>query len=300
MSARTPARLAVVHDTRYDYSARVDVAHHLACLRPRAFAAQAVSACELQIEPAPNRRSGHEDAFGNLRDYFAFSQPHDALQLRMHGEVLLAERRLDHALADATPWEAVRDSMRYRAEGPWVAASEFAFASPFVPVEPELCAYAAQDFTPGRPLVDAALALAQRMHAEFAFDPRSTEVGTPALEAFRARRGVCQDFSHIMIGCLRSLGLAARYVSGYLLTRPPPGKPRLVGADATHAWVEAWCPANGWLALDPTNDVLADLDHVTVAWGRDYADVAPLRGVIRGGGQVMPRVAVTVEPLGGD
>lgn len=296
MSARTPARLAVVHDTRYDYSARVDVAHHLACLRPRAFAAQAVSACELQIEPAPNRRSGHEDAFGNLRDYFAFSQPHDALQLRMHGEVLLAERRLDHALADATPWEAVRDSMRYRAKGPWVAASEFAFASPFVPVEPELCAYAAQDFTPGRPLVDAALALAQRMHAEFAFDPRSTEVGTPALEAFRARRGVCQDFSHIMIGCLRSLGLAARYVSGYLLTHPAPGGERRIGADASHAWVSVWSPQAGWVDLDPTNGIAVDREHVTIGWGRDYRDVPPLAGVIQGGGAHVLSVAVTVTP----
>jgi transglutaminase-like putative cysteine protease len=152
-------------------------------------------------------------------------------------------------------------------------------------------------FTPERPLLDAALALNHHVHSTFEYKPFSTSVATGALQAFKLRKGVCQDFAHVMIGALRSLGLAARYVSGYLLTRPPPGQPRMIGADASHAWVMVWCPAHGWVALDPTNDVVAGNDHVTLAWGRDYGDVAPLRGVIRGGGRAQPAVAVTVEPV---
>ena len=166
-----------------------------------------------------------------------------------------------------------------------------------MPIDDALRAYAASDFTPGRRLIDAALALTRRMHREFTFDPTSTEVGTHALEALRLRRGVCQDFSHVMIGCLRSLGLAARYVSGYLLTHPAPGRERLVGADASHAWVSVWCPKAGWVDLDPTNGIAVDREHLTIGWGRDYLDVPPLRGVIHGGGAHTLQVAVTVTPL---
>lgn len=290
------ARLSVLHETRYAYSTRVDLAYHLACLHPRPLAYQRVGDFALEIAPTPTHWQRHEDAFGNLRDCFSFYQAHDALEVRMHCEVDLLERHLASRLADTTSWETVRDAMRYRADSPWNVAAEFVFPSPFAPVEPALRAYAAQEFTPGRPLVAAALALTQRMHAEFAFDPKSTEVGTPALEAFRQRRGVCQDFSHIMIGCLRSLGLPARYMSGYLLTHPAPGQARRVGADASHAWVAVWSPVAGWLDLDPTNGIAVDREHITIGWGRDYRDVPPLAGVIQGGGAHTLEVAVTVTP----
>lgn len=290
------ARLSVLHDTHYEYSTRVNLAYHLACLHPRALLSQRVGNYALAIDPLPTHWQRHEDAFGNFRDCFSFYQAHDALEVRMRCDVELLERNLMASLADETPWETVRDAMRYRAHGPWMAAAEFVFPSPFAPVEPALRAYAAQDFTPGRPLIEAALALTERMHAEFVFDPKSTEVGTPALEAFRQRRGVCQDFSHIMIGCLRSLGLPARYMSGYLLTHPAPGRERRIGADASHAWVSVWSPQAGWVDLDPTNGIAVDREHITIGWGRDYRDVPPLAGVIQGGGAHTLEVAVTVMP----
>ncbi|MHA7237390.1 transglutaminase-like domain-containing protein, partial [Burkholderia pseudomallei] len=202
----------------------------------------------------------------------------------------------------ASAWEAVRERLTFRAGRPFDPASEFVFASPHVACHSDLAAYAAASFTPGRPLVQAAWELMRRIHADFAYAPNSTDVGTTALDALALRQGVCQDFAHVMIGALRSLGLAARYVSGYLLTQPPPGQPRLIGADASHAWVEVYDPAwpedGGWLPLDPTNDRAPGDDYVMLSIGRDYADVTPLRGVIRGGGadQVLT-VGVTVEPL---
>jgi len=177
------------------------------------------------------------------------------------------------------------------------AALEMTLDSPLVPGSADFAAYAAPSFPPARPLLEGARDLTHRIHGDFQYDKAATDVSTPVAEVMRRRHGVCQDFAHVLIGACRSLGLAARYVSGYLLTQPPPGTPRLVGADASHAWAAVWCPPHGWLALDPTNDVPVGQDHVTLAWGRDYADVAPLRGVIRGGSGNAPRVAVTVEPL---
>lgn len=293
----TPARLQVVHETQYTYSSRVDVAYHQACLHPRTLPMQEVVSHALQIEPEPTQRSERIDAFGNARDQFAYFLPHEALSVRMESEVVLQPRDIDAALAATVPWEEAAEALRYHAGQPWQAASEFSFASHYVPVDDALRAYGASDFTPGRGLIDAALALTRRMHREFTFDPNSTEVGTHALEALQLRRGVCQDFSHVMIGCLRSLGLAARYVSGYLLTHPAPGRERLIGADASHAWVSVWCPQAGWIDLDPTNGIAVDREHLTIGWGRDYLDVPPLRGVIHGGGAHTLQVAVTVTPL---
>ena len=195
--------------------------------------------------------------------------------------------------------EAVRERLSYRRGQPYHAATEFSFASPYIPRHADFVAYATESFAPGRPLMQAARHLMSRIHADFAYTANATDAGTPALESLRLRRGVCQDFAHVMIGCLRSLGLAARYVSGYLLTEPPPGQPRLVGADASHAWVSVFCPdARGgfWVDFDPTNNLLPDTAHITLAWGRDFGDVSPLRGVILGGDTHMPDVAVTVLP----
>jgi transglutaminase-like putative cysteine protease len=192
--------------------------------------------------------------------------------------------------------------MRYHRSAAWDAASEFVFASPYVPRDEKFLAYARPCFTPGRPLYQAASELMERIHADFDYETQATDISTPALEALEMRKGVCQDFAHIMLGCLRSLGLAARYVSGYLLTVPPPGKTRLVGSDASHAWVSVYLPREdgepgAWADLDPTNNRTPGEDYVRLASGRDYSDVSPIRGVIHGGANHTLSVAVTVTPL---
>ncbi|PRH47062.1 transglutaminase family protein [Burkholderia multivorans] len=311
-----PGRLLrVTHDTEYRYAARVESAQHQARLQPLATPRQQLLAFSLDIEPAPESIGTEIDAFGNARASFALNQPHDALFVRSRSTVRVSApawskgargkppQAIAHpAAAHATAWEAVCERLQFRAGQPYDAASEFVFASPHVPCDPALAAYAAASFTPGRPLVQAAWDLMRRIHADFAYTPNSTDITTTALDALRLRKGVCQDFAHVMIGALRSLGLAARYVSGYLLTQPPPGQPRLIGADASHAWAAVYDPAwpedGGWLQLDPTNDRAPGDDYVMLSIGRDYADVAPLRGVIRGGGAGQElKVAVTVEPL---
>ncbi|MEY4754490.1 MAG: hypothetical protein RJA44_2165 [Pseudomonadota bacterium] len=291
--------LHVRHETRYRHDAPVELAHHLAYLRPRETDQQLIRDWSLQVRPAPDGISGgiHQsrDPWGNWRASFSHS--------RVHQELLVVSD-FQAGLSPAPPlepdrsppWEQVRERLRYRAGATYEETVEFTLGSPYATVDAALARFAAPDFRPGRPLAEAALALMRRIHVDFEYKPLSTSVSTRALDALARRQGVCQDFAHVMIGALRSLGLAARYISGYLLTQPPPGQPRLVGADASHAWVSVWCPVLGWLALDPTNAVPAALDHVTLAWGRDYADVAPLRGVIRGGGRAVPLVAVTVEP----
>ncbi|RQS74490.1 transglutaminase family protein [Burkholderia sp. Bp8963] len=307
--------LRVTHDTEYRYAARVESAQHQARLTPLATPRQQVLSFALEIDPAPEHVGTEIDAFGNARASFALNQPHDALHVRSRSVVRVTppvwsagargEPPPAIAAADAahaSAWEAVRERFRFRAGEPYDAASEFVFSSPHVACDPALAAYAAASFTPGRPLVQAAWELMRRIHAEFVYTPNSTDITTTALDALALRKGVCQDFAHVMIGALRSLGLAARYVSGYLLTQPPPGQPRLIGADASHAWVEVYDPAwpedGGWLQLDPTNDRAPGDDYVMLSIGRDYADVTPLRGVIRGGGADQElKVGVTVEPL---
>ncbi len=298
---KTTRTLRVDHETRYDYGAEVELAHHLAHLRPRDTPWQHVRDWQLEITPppAPDLATGlHQsrDSWGNWRASFSHATVHERLRVR---SVFVAELQPRPALRpEASPaWEEVAERLRYGAGVACEPAVEFVLPSVYAPHDAALAAFGREAFTPGVPLLAGALALMTMVYTRFEYKPAATSVATRAPEALAQRRGVCQDFAHVMIGAMRSLGLAARYVSGYLLTQPPPGQPRLVGSDATHAWVDVWCPVHGWLALDPTNDVPAGLDHVTVAWGRDYADVAPLRGVIRGGGQAVPRVAVTVEPL---
>ncbi|WP_241015078.1 transglutaminase family protein [Burkholderia sp. Ac-20379] len=315
VSATEPRTLRVTHDTRYRYAARVESAQHQARLRPLDLPRQQLIDFALAIEPLPEGVGVEIDAFGNQRTSFALNQPHEELFVRSRSVVRVTPPKLSAgkrgeppvsiaapAPGTATPWEAVRERLTYRAGHPYDAASEFVFPSQHVACHPDLAAYAARSFTAGRPLVQAAWDLMRRIHAEFAYTPNSTDVNTTALAALALRKGVCQDFAHVMIGAMRSLGLAARYVSGYLLTQPPPGQPRLIGADASHAWVEVYDPAwpedGGWLQLDPTNDRAPGNDYVMLSVGRDYADVTPLRGVIRGGGadQVLT-VGVTVEPI---
>ena len=215
---------------------------------------------------------------------------------------------LSPAVARELPWEAVRERFRFRKDATFDAASEFVFPSPYVPRHDDFAAYARASFVPGRAAFDVAMDLTERMYEDFAYDADSTEINTPAVEALAQRKGVCQDFAHIMIACFRTMGLPARYVSGYLLTQPPPGQPRLVGADASHAWVSVYLPgkgeddgsesAGGWADFDPTNGRQPGEDYVTLAIGRDYSDVSPMRGVLHGGARHTLRVGVTVQPVG--
>ncbi|WP_442809001.1 transglutaminase family protein [Trinickia soli] len=287
-------RLSVSHTTTYRYSTPVETALHLATVRPLDRPWQRVVTHHVSIDPAPSYESARIDAFGNEVRYFSFDAPHESLLVTSETTVVLTPRwgALD---ASATPtWEDVAAQLRFRAGGPYRPESEFVFASPNIELAPELRAYALPSFAPGVPIVAGAIDLMHRIHAGFTYEPQATAFDTPALRAFRLRQGVCQDFAQVMIGCLRSLGLASRYVSGYLRTLPPAGVPRLIGADASHAWVSVFCPDTGWVDLDPTNDVLADLDHVTLAVGRDYSDVSLLRGIILGGGAHTVDVAVHV------
>jgi transglutaminase-like putative cysteine protease len=296
-----PVRLEVEHRTGYRYAAPVSLAHHLAHLQPLADAHQRLLAFDLETVPEPVALQAELDAFGNVQHLFSVAQPHEAITVLARSRVQVVPRFCGLQTASAPPWEGVADALRYRAGAVFEPAVEFAVPSPYVPRLAELRNWALSEFTPGRPLAEAAVALMHRLHAEFSYESESTDIDTPLAQAFAQRRGVCQDFAHLLAGALRMLGLPARYVSGYLLTRPTPGRPALVGADASHAWVQVWTPhtsgvpADGWLDLDPTNALVPGIGHVRVAVGRDFGDVTPLRGVIRGGGEHTLEVGVTTR-----
>lgn len=292
-------QLRIVHDTCYAYAPAVVTAQHLAHLRPLTLPDQRVLSHRLSISPTPHECREHMDVFGNARCFFTLESPHSELCVRANS---LLQTTTPQAVAwlSSPSWEQVREQFRFRVGTPFDPASTFAFASPFVPRSPILADFANTAFEPDTPLLLATLALMARIHAEMTYASGSTGIYTPALDALAQRRGVCQDFAHIMIGCLRSLGLPARYVSGYLLTQPPPGQARLIGADASHAWVQVYAPNLGWIDFDPTNNRSGwgrpGEDYATLALGRDFGDVSPLRGVIQGGGNPHLRVAVTVAP----
>lgn len=287
----------IEHVTQYAYSSPVGLSFQLAHLRPRDDAEQACLSHSLLVDPAPERLSEGQDYFGNGLTRFELVTPHTRLSITASSKVEVVRKpRIPEASQE---WETVR---QHFAETRWgqnedSAAVEFLFPSPLVPYAPELREYASTSFAPDRPIADAALDLMRRIHEEFEFDATATHVTTSVETVLEIRRGVCQDFAHLMIGCLRALGLPARYVSGYLLTQPPAGQARLVGADASHAWVALYIPEHGWLELDPTNNMVAGDKHIMLAWGRDFGDVSPLRGVILGGGDHEVDVGVTVTPI---
>ncbi|MBX3609961.1 MAG: transglutaminase family protein [Hydrogenophaga sp.] len=299
--------LRVRHRTTYHYQSPVDMAQHMLHLSPRGTDSQQVLTHQLRIEPEPAAMHQSGDAFGNLRTFFAQQAPHEALSVLADSTVLT---QAPQPLPEGAPWKAmtwerVREHFRYRVNAPYEPTAEFVFASPLVPRDAAFSEWARPAFASGRPVLQATRALMEKIHGELVYETDSTEVTTPPLEALAQGKGVCQDFAHIMIGCLRSLGLPARYVSGYLLTQPPPGKPRLIGADASHAWVSLFVPgADGqdgqWFDFDPTNNRCGwgspGEDYVTLAIGRDFSDVSPMRGVIQGGAQHTLDVAVTVAP----
>jgi transglutaminase-like putative cysteine protease len=272
----------VSHVTTYRYEELASVCHNELRLTPRAGTHQRPRRTQLRVDPAPSALIPHLDFFGR--------------QL-----VITAKSDVEVTAAippEATPpWEAVRERLRHDRSADALDAYQFVFESPRVAPDEDVVAYAAPSFPEGRDLLEAVRDLTGRIHTEFAYDQSATTVATPVADVLRDRRGVCQDFAHLEIACLRGLGLSARYVSGYILTTPPPGTARLVGTDASHAWVSVWLGDAGWVDVDPTNDQLPSDQHVTVAWGRDYADVSPLRGVVLGGGEHQVTVAVDVAPL---
>lgn len=287
----------VEHRTRYVYSTTVSTSQHVARLAPRPLGRQRVASHVVDVEPAPAGLVERQDYFGNRVHDFTILSAHQELVVTSRSRVSV-DPRADEVSADDSPaWEQVAGALRYSKGARHSSASEFRFTSPYVETGSELAGYARRSFAEGRPLVGCAVDLMHRIHDEFTFDRSATTVTTPVARVLADRHGVCQDFAHLQIACLRSLGLAARYVSGYLLTDPPPGAPRLIGADASHAWLSVFCPRWGWVDLDPTNACLPDERHITIGWGRDYGDVSPLRGVILGGAEHVLEVGVSVVPL---
>ena len=301
--------LLVVHDTRYDYAAPVSLAHHLAHLQPLQDDAQQLLSFQLNLHPAPAQCRDSVDSMGNAQCHFSLTQGHRLLQVQAHSHVRVRQR-FAQLRADASPaWESVANRLRYAAQTHFEPAVEFAMPSLYVPRLQALREYGAPSLLPGRPVALAALDLMQRIHRDFQYQSLSTQVETPLTQVLQQRRGVCQDFAHLMMGALRMWGVPARYVSGYLLTHAPQGDVdagrAMQGADASHAWVQVWCPgtpglpADGWLDLDPTNNLVPGTGHVRVATGRDFGDVTPLRGVIRGGGRHTLTVGVTTRQAPG-
>ena len=313
MNASCAVELEVVHETRYRYTSPVSLAHHMAHLQPVHDDYQALLSFMLDVDPVPGQCRDSLDAMGNAQRHFSLAQAHSSLCVRATSRVRVAPRFAD-LQAEASPaWDVLAASLRYVARAPLQPAVEYAMPSPYVPRLPELREYAAASFPPGTPVAVGALSLMSRIYTDFQYESRSTDIDTPLAHTFAQRRGVCQDFAHLMAGGLRMLGLPARYVSGYLLTHPAetasgPAGAGLVGADASHAWVQVWCPGTpgvppagpgaGWFDLDPTNDMVPAASHVRLAVGRDYGDVTPLRGVIRGGGRHQLTVGVSTRRLG--
>lgn len=286
----------VIHKTAYSYKHAVSIAEHAVHLMPRSWPHHRCTRHELSISPQPATHSDRLDYFGNHVNLFTIQGPHREFVVEARSEVTLDGDSRPWP-ETSLPWDEVVRSLPADLSPSGLDAYQFAFESPRVRPSAELGAYAAISFSPGRPLTEALLDLTSRMHADFRFDSKATDVSTPIEEVFEKKRGVCQDFAHLQIAFLRSLNLAARYVSGYLRTFPPPGKTRLIGADASHAWVSVYHPGSGWLDVDPTNNLVPSTGHITVAWGRDYGDVTPVRGIILGSRDLTLKVEVDVEEL---
>ncbi len=285
----------VKHVTAYAYAVPVSTSHHDLHVLLRGSPEQRIRAERLSATPAPAVRRDRFDWFGNRATHLAIHERHTELTVTAEAELEVS--RAPAPIGDGGPWEATRDWVRACVDAESRAAMEMVLPSPHVEMSEAALKFARPSFPPGRPLIEAALELTRRMHHELTYDPEATDTSTSVDEVLSGRRGVCQDFAHAQIACLRALGLPARYVSGYLVTTPPPGGTRLVGADASHAWLSLRLPASGWLDLDPTNDVVPSDRHIVVAYGRDFSDVTPMRGVLLGGGRHQLRVSVDVSPV---
>lgn len=289
----------ITHVTAYSYTEPVSLCQNVARLIPRDCPTQVCERSSLSIVPEPAVMDQTLDIFGNPVTYFSIQEPHRALRIEATHEVALTARFLPDP-ARTIAWDALGDHLRQRRGAETLLASQFLFDSRYVQAAPDYAEYARLSFPPGRAILEASAELTHRIFTDFAYDPRATTVATPTRDVFRTRRGVCQDFAHFQLACLRSLGIPARYVSGYLSTVPAAGKPRLIGADASHAWVSVFCGDDGWVDLDPTNDQFLTDRHIVLAWGRDYDDVSPVKGVILGGGQHKVAVSVDARTVGED
>jgi len=286
----------ITHRTLYEYTAPVTVSQHVTRLEPRGSPAQNCEEFSLTIFPEPVLRKSRKDYFGNRLCFFTIQEIHSRLEIITHSRVTLVARKLPPA--ETTPaWEQVVSSFRDPVSPEVVEPYQFVFDSPQVRGSFELAEYARASFTRETPLLVGAADLTRRIFTDFKYDPKATTVATPLEEVMKSRRGVCQDFAHLGIACLRSLGLPARYVSGYLRTHPPAGQPRRIGADASHAWFRVFCPGIGWVDFDPTNNVQPAEEHILVAYGRDFDDVSPVAGILTGGGEHNVKVSVDVEEV---
>jgi transglutaminase-like putative cysteine protease len=293
----------ITHKTWYTYEDLVPICHNLVHLFPRATLRQKCADYRLKINPEPAFLTYRDDYFGNRAEYFSIEDAHHKLEII--AESVVEVLPTDVSTPGASPsWEECIINKNAIESGEEAATevidpnlSHLTMPSPRVPIMADLRAYSKSSFAPGRSIITALTDLTARIHRDFRFDPRATSVDTPLVDVLRLRRGVCQDFAHLAAGCLRSMGLAARYTSGYLRTTPPPGRARLIGADASHAWCSAWCGPLGWIDFDPTNNCFASDSYVTIAWGRDYGDVCPIQGVFVGGGEHRIGVSVDVAPM---
>jgi transglutaminase-like putative cysteine protease len=279
----------VTHTTRYTYEAPVSHCLNEVRLTPRSLPGQQVFQTGLRVLPLPTFFQHRRDYFGNDVTTFEVFEKHDRMVATATSTVEVLSRASEAVPSFA--WEGVCDLLATPPDAPFLEALEFVFDSPYVSAGPELGEYARQTFTPGRPYVDALKELSHRIHTEFEYQPKSTSIDMPLIDVLRRRRGVCQDFAHVMVGALRSLRLAARYVSGYVRSGV-----KYQGAEASHAWVSVFVPGCGWLSFDPTNDLMPSDGHVTLAWGRDYGDVTPVKGITLGGGGQTVEVEVCVRP----
>lgn len=291
MELDSVARYKVVHDTRYEYSGTVNNGYHFTHLAPRNTVAQSVVSHEQLCEPAPAENHVIIDYFGNETRSFRINVSHDTLLVSAHSSVEVFNPTFDAGLL-AQPWENALPPPLPAFEQQEVA--EMRLPSQHVECLVQSEGYSRRFFQPGRSWLEAMLELTRSIKEEFVYDPAATTIYTPVSTVFDNRQGVCQDFAHLMLSCLRAQRLPARYVSGYILNEPPPGKEKLVGGDASHAWIESWLPGAGWIGFDPTNGKQVNNEFVIVAWGRDYMDVTPLRGVVLGGGQQKMEVSVSV------
>lgn len=294
-------RYRIRHVTRYGYGGTVMHSHQLLHLVPRAMPFQRTISHRVDVDPEPAFRSDSLDAFGNPVTRLQIDRPHTSLTVDARLDIEVSDRP-ERPPGDSQPWEEVADSLRYDARSlsqDELDLRRYRFESPYVRIKQGFEAYARDCFPARRPVLEGSIALMRRIHTEFTYAPGETQIATPLVDVLRDKRGVCQDYAHFMIACLRSIGLAARYVSGYLRTEPATGgaKPGLVGADASHAWLAVHAPPYGWISLDPTNDLVVGRDHIMLAWGRDFGDVSPLRGVILGGSGHELAVNVSVVPV---
>jgi len=291
-------RYRITHTTSYEYSGIVGRSYNEARLLPRECEHQHLVSTHLEITPKESDLRVREDFFGNKTAFFTITEPHSTFTITANSEVEVHGKVAQPDFSRSVSWEEVKNILQNDMHAEVLDARQYTLDSPYITTSPELAAYAKLSFTPGRSLFEAANDLMQRIYHDFAFDPEFTTLSTPVNTVLEHRRGVCQDFAHVAIGCIRSYGLAARYVSGYIETLPPPGQLKLVGSDASHAWFSVYLPNVGWMDFDPTNNQIPGDQHIIVAWGRGYGDVTPLKGVVFGGLDHELKVSVDVARLG--